>query len=147
MKVKIKRIEKDLELPRYESKGAVGFDFLARENTVIQPKQIALIPSNNIIEIPQGYALIIAPRSSMPRKTGLMFPHSIGVVDQDYCGPEDEILIQVYNFTDHPVEVQRGDKIAQGLFVPVAIAEWKEIDSMHHNQTRGGFGSTGGHFK
>lgn len=147
MKIKIKRIEKDLPLPKYESKGAVGFDFIAREDTVIQPKQIGLIPSNNIIETPPGYALVVAPRSSMPRKTGLSFPHSIGIVDQDYCGSEDEVLIQVYNFTDHPVEIQRGDKIAQGVFIPVVIADWNEVESMNHNKTRGGFGSTGGHKK
>lgn len=136
-----------MPLPKYETNGAVGFDFLARENVIIQPKQIALIPANNIIETPVGYALMIAPRSSMPKKVGLTFPHSIGIVDQDYCGSEDEALIQVYNFTDNPVKISKGDKIAQGIFVKVEIAQWEEVNSMSHNKTRGGFGSTGGHNK
>ena len=50
MKIKIKRIDTSLPLPRYETKGAVGFDFIAREDTKIAPGEIVLIPSNNIIE-------------------------------------------------------------------------------------------------
>lgn len=145
MKVKITRIDKSLPLPKHESTGAVGFDLIAREDITILAKQIALIPANNIIEVPVGYALILAPRSSMPKKTGLTFPHSIGVIDQDYRGPDDEVKIQVYNFTDEPVEIKRGDRIAQAMFVPIERAQWEELDSMEHNETRGGLGSTGGY--
>lgn len=147
MKIRIKRVDKDLPLPKHETHGSVAVDLIAREDTVIPPKQITLIPSNNIIETPPGYALILAPRSSMPKKTGLQFPHSIGIIDQDYCGPEDEVLIQVYNFTDHEVTVNRGDRIAQAMFVPIEKVEWEEVDSMDYNTTRGGVGSTGGYQK
>lgn len=142
MIVKIKRVDSSLPLPKHESAGAVAFDLIAREDTKIPSQQIVLIPSNNIIEVPEGYALVIAPRSSMPKKTGLNFPHSIGIVDQDYRGPEDEIKIQVYNYTDNEVEIKRGDRIAQAMFVPIAKAQWEELESVEHNQTRGGFGST-----
>ena len=141
MKVKICRIDKDLPLPEYHTKGAVAFDLIAREDTNVPPKEIILIPSNNIIKTPPGFALVLAPRSSMPKKTGLSFPHSIGIIDQDYCGSEDEIKIQVYNFTKKDVMIKKGDRIAQGIFIPIEKAEWKEVDLIK-KPSRGGFGST-----
>lgn len=142
MKVKIKRIDPTLPLPKYETDGAVGFDLLAREDTVIHAQSIGLIPSNVIVEVPKGYMLMVASRSSTPRKKGLLKPHGIGIIDHDYCGPEDEILIQMYNFTSQEVMVKRGEKIAQGVFVRVDSCEWDERDEME-KPTRGGFGSTG----
>lgn len=142
MKVSIQRIDTDLPLPKHESSGAVGFDFLTRETTTIEPRAIGLVPGNVIVQVPEGYALFIVPRSSLPRKKMLVCPHSIGVIDQDYHGPEDEILVQVQNISDSPVTVERGERIAQGIFVKVEQAEWEEVDG-HGAETRGGFGSTG----
>jgi dUTP pyrophosphatase len=102
------------------------------------------VPGNVIVQVPPGYALLIAPRSSLPRKKALVCPHSIGIIDQDYHGPDDEILVQVQNIGDEPVTVERGERIAQGLFVQVEQAQWQEVDG-HGAQTRGGFGSTGTH--
>ena len=65
----------------------------------------------------------------------------VGVIDQDYCGPQDEVLVQVYNFTARPVTVARGERIAQGLFVRVDRAAWEETTAAER-PTRGGFGST-----
>ena len=144
MNVNLKRLDTSLPLPKFESKGACGFDFLAREERTVAPKQIELIPANTIIEVPEGHMLMIAPRSSTPRKTGLCFPHSIGIIDQDFCGEEDEIQIQVMNFTDKPVTIKKGDRIAQGLFVKIEKAEWIEVTEITA-KTRGMFGSTGGH--
>ena len=142
MKVAIQRIDTDLPLPRYESTGAVGFDLITRETTIIEPGAIGLVPGNVIVQVPPGYALLITPRSSLPRKKALVCPHSIGIIDQDYHGPKDEILVQVQNIGTEPVTVERGERIAQGLFVKVEQAQWKEVDG-HGAQTRGGFGSTG----
>lgn len=141
MKVKIKRIDPTLPLPVYETSGSVGFDLLAREKTEVKAGEIALIPANVIVEVPQGYALILASRSSTPRKHGLTKPHGIGVIDQDYCGPDDEVKIQVLNFTQKPVIIERGTKIAQGLFVRTDRFEFDEVSGIK-NQNRGGFGST-----
>ena len=141
MHVSIQRIDQSLPLPQYETAGAVGFDLITRESTTVEPGAIALVPGNVIVRVPQGYALLIVPRSSMPRKKGLVCPHSIGVIDQDYHGEKDELLVQVQNITDHPVTVERGERIAQGLFVKVERAQWDEVDG-HGAQTRGGFGST-----
>ena len=141
MKVRITRIDRSLPLPQYETKGSVGVDLIAREDVVVEPGEIVLIPGNIIIETPPGWMFMVASRSSTPRKKGLKFPHSIGIIDQDYCGSKDEIMIQVYNFTDKPTTVHRGEKIAQGIFVRVDRAIFEEIEDMG-NTTRGGFGST-----
>ena len=141
MKVCIKRIDTTLPLPKHESVGAVGFDFVTRETTQIPPGKIALVPGNVIVQVPEGYALLIVPRSSLPRKKCLVCPHSIGVIDQDYHGPEDEILVQVQNTSKETVEVSRGERIAQGMFVKVEQAQWIEVED-HGAATRGGFGST-----
>ncbi|KKU80025.1 MAG: Deoxyuridine 5'-triphosphate nucleotidohydrolase Dut, partial [Candidatus Peregrinibacteria bacterium GW2011_GWA2_47_7] len=115
MKVRIKRIDTSLPLPVYETQGSVGFDILVREDTTIASKEIALVPGNIIVEVPKDHMLVVASRSSTPRKKGLLPPHGIGIIDHDYCGPEDEIKVQVYNFTDAPVVISRGEKIAQGV--------------------------------
>jgi dUTP pyrophosphatase len=144
MQIDIRRIDPELPLPTYASSGAVGFDIITRETTVVEPGKIALVPGNVIVKVPEGFALLIVPRSSMPRKKGLVCPHSIGVIDCDYHGEKDEILVQVQNVTDAPVTVERGERIAQGLFVKVDKADWREVDD-HGAPTRGGFGSTGTH--
>ncbi|MFH1623172.1 MAG: dUTP diphosphatase [Candidatus Aenigmatarchaeota archaeon] len=142
MKVAIKRIDKELPLPVYETGGAVGFDIMCREDTTIGPKSIGRIPGNAIVKVPEGYALVVALRSSTPARKHLLCPHGIGVVDNDYCGEDDELMVQVYNFSDSAVTVGRGEKVAQGVFVKVEKAEWEEVDEMD-KASRGGFGSTG----
>ncbi len=142
MKVKIKRIDKSLPLPVYETDGSVGFDLLAREEIEIHPDEITLIPANVIVEVPKGYALILASRSSTPKRHGLTKPHGIGVIDNDYCGPEDELKIQVKNFRSQKVVIRKGEKVAQGLFVKTDRLQFEEVDQIEAG-SRGGFGSTG----
>lgn len=141
MRVAITRVDPSLALPRYATEGAAGFDFYCRETVEIPAGAIATIPSNVIIAVPDGYVLIVALRSSTPRSKGLIIPNGIGVIDRDYCGPEDEIGIIVYNVGHHQVTVARGERIAQGLLMPVARVEWDEIAAQ--GASRGGFGSTG----
>jgi dUTP pyrophosphatase len=71
-----------------------------------------------------------------------MVANGVGVIDADYCGPDDEIKIQVLNITDAPVKVTRGDRLAQGIVLPCPAIEWEEVAEMTV-PTRGGFGSTG----
>jgi dUTP pyrophosphatase len=141
MNVRIKRIDKSLPLPNYQTNGSVGFDIYAREDTIIPGKNIGLVPGNIIVETPPGYMLLLALRSSTPKKKGLHKPHGIGVIDNDYCGENDEIKVQVFNATEKEVKVEKGERIAQGIFVKVDRFEWDETDSM--GKSRGGFGSTG----
>lgn len=131
-------------MPTYHTAGSVGFDLITRETTTIAPGAIGLVPGNVIVQVPKGYALLILPRSSLPRKKALVCPHSLGVIDADYHGPEDEIFVQVKNISDAPVTVERGERIAQGLFVKTERAEWEEVED-HGAESRGGFGSTGTH--
>src|SRR5256885_11517288 len=137
LEVTIKRIDISLPLPTYATSGSVGFDLLCREDTGIAPRTLGRIPANVIVQTPPGYMLLITLRSSTPRRKGLLIPHGIGVIDQDYCGEGDEIMLQVYNFRGEPITVERGERLAQGMFVPIARATWHEVGEV--GQGRGGF--------
>jgi dUTP pyrophosphatase len=140
---RIKRLTPEVPLPKYETAGAAGFDLSASRDLVIAPGTVALVPTGLVIEVPQGYFLGIFARSSTPLKRGLMVANGVGVIDSDYCGPNDEIKIQVLNFTQASISVSRGDRIAQGLFLPVAQVAWHEVDDAPRADSRGGFGATG----
>lgn len=144
MKVIIKRVDSTLPMPEYHTDGSVGFDFIVRESTTIASHAFALIPANVIVQTPSGYMLMVALRSSIPRKKNLIIPHGLGVIDQDYCGPDDEIKIQVYNVGSEPIIIERGERIAQGIFVKIEQAQWQEVFEVVA-PSRGGFGSTGTH--
>jgi len=141
LNVRITRLDKTLPLPEYHTPGAVAFDFYSSVDTTIQPHSQALIPSNFIIEVPRGYFLMLAARSSLTKK-GLMLHNGIGVIDQDYHGPEDVVKMLLYNFTDTAITVGRGERIAQGLILPITRATWQEVDVLK-SESRGGFGTTG----
>lgn len=141
MIVRITRRDASVSLPARESSGAAGFDLAASADVTIAPGTIALVPTGLIIKVPDGWFLGIFARSSTPLKRGLMVANGVGVIDSDYCGPEDEVKIQVLNFTQAPVHVKRGDRIAQGIFLKYAPPEWEEGEPA--GTTRGGFGSTG----
>jgi dUTP pyrophosphatase len=141
--IRISRLDPSVPLPHYQTLGAAGFDLAASADVLVPPGTIALVPTGLVIQAPAGHFLAIFARSSTPLKKGLMVANGVGVVDQDYCGPADEVKIQVLNFTAQPVEVKRGDRIAQGLFIPVMRAEWEEVDGDLRAGSRGGFGATG----
>ena len=141
LKVQIKRVDKELPLPVYETDGSVGFDLICRETVHVKPGYFEKVHANVIVKTPPGYMLIIAYRSSTPARYGLIMPNSIGVIDQDFCGEEDELVIPLWNFTNAKTVVRRGTKIAQGIFVKIAKPEWEEVDEMSI-KSRGGFGST-----
>ncbi|MBX4187936.1 MAG: dUTP diphosphatase [Candidatus Doudnabacteria bacterium] len=142
MKVKIRKSDPNVCLPVYGTKDAAAFDIASNEDVIVKPKEIKLIHTGLFFQCPPGYFLAIFSRSSTPITKGLMFPHSVGILDPDYSGPEDEALILVYNFIDKPVEIKKGDRIAQGMFLPMQQVSWEETDTLKE-KTRGGFGSTG----
>ena len=92
--------------------------------------------------MPSGHFLAIFARSSTPLKRGLVVANGVGVLDPDYCGPKDEVLIQVLNIRGTEVEVKRGDRLAQGIVLPAPRVAWQEVEDLREI-TRGGFGSTG----
>ena len=142
--VAVRRLNPSVALPAYQTPGAAGFDLAASEDVVVEPGAIALVPTGLVIKVPEGHFLGIFARSSTPLKRGLMVANGVGVIDQDYCGPADEVKVQVLNFTNTSVRVARGDRIAQGLFIPVTRARWEEAAGDLRDGSRGGFGATGG---
>ena len=68
--------------------------------------------------------------------------NGIGIIDSDYAGPEDEIHLILQNITNKPVQLKKGDRVAQGMFLPITRATFEEVEEMPH-KNRGGFGSTG----
>jgi dUTP pyrophosphatase len=141
MNVRIRRLDERVALPEYQTDGAAGFDLAARVAVTIAPGQVALVPTGLVIEVPAGHFLGVFARSSTPLKRGLMVANGVGVVDSDYCGATDEIKIQVLNFTNAPVTVGEGERVAQGVILPLVRATW--VESAIDRTPRGGFGSTG----
>lgn len=142
MRVNVHRIDATLPLPAYHTSGACAFDIYARETTVVAAGKLAHIPSNLIIEVPVGYVLQLSLRSGTPKRLGLLMPNAPGLIDQDFCGPTDEIKVAVVNFNAEDVTVERGARFAQGEFVKIERAEWQETQTMRSTD-RGSFGSTG----
>ncbi len=140
-KIEIKRFDKSLPLPEYKTSGAAGFDFAARETIKIKPGDLGMIPLNLAVATPKGHFMLLCARSST-YKLGLTMINGIGIIDPDFCGDEDEFKFLVQNFTKKTVVVEKGTRVAQGVFVPFAKAAWKEVSKMKA-KTRGGFGSTG----
>lgn len=142
MRLKIKRLDPAVGLPQPATGHAAGFDLASAVDMEIPPRSIRLVGTGLVIAVPNGYFLGIFARSSTPLKKGLMVANGVGVVDADYCGPADEIKIQLLNLTDAPVTINRGDRLAQGIVLPFPRVEWDEVAEMEV-PTRGGFGSTG----
>lgn len=141
MKIKIKRFDKTLPLPEYKTKGAAGFDVSARETVRLKPGEVGLIPLNLAIATPKGHFMLLCARSST-YKLGLTMINGIGIIDSDFCGDGDEFRFAAQNFTKKTITIEKGTRIAQGIFVKFTKANWQEVSKMKA-KTRGGFGSTG----
>jgi dUTP diphosphatase len=140
--VRIRRLDPSVELPAYATPGSAAFDLAASETLVIAPGEVRLVPTGLVIEVPVGMFLGVFARSSTPLKKGLMVANGVGVVDSDYCGPTDEIKVPTINITSSPVEIKRGDRIAQGILLPSPQIGWEEVTELA-TTSRGGFGGTG----
>jgi dUTP pyrophosphatase len=141
MHVKITRLDPSVPLPAYATAASAGFDLTAAHDVEIPPREIRLVGTGLVMKVPDGHFLAIVARSSTPLKRGLMVANGVGVIDSDYCGPADEIKIQLINVTNASVVVRRGDRIAQGLLLPAPRLTFEESETTA--TSRGGFGSTG----
>jgi dUTP pyrophosphatase len=137
--IRYKRTLVNATTPHYQTAGAAGFDMTIAEGVVIQPGSLMLITTGLVIATPKDHYLRITGRSSTPRKWGVQIIE--GVIDEDYCGDDDVIKLQVWNFTDRPQTLPMGARIAQGIFIPITRGTFVPTDKM--GQSRGGFGSTG----
>ena len=142
MRLKIKRLDPTIPLPAYGTDEAAGFDLAAAHDVVVPAGCIVLVRTGLIIEVPTGHCLAIFARSSTPLKRGLLVANGVGVIDPDYSGPNDEVMIQLLNFTASEVAVARGDRLAQGIILPAPRVTWQEVSQLK-DVTRGGFGGTG----
>lgn len=130
------------DLPRYQTPGAAAFDLAAAADLVVAPGQLALVPTGLVFAVPDGHFLAIVARSSLPRR-GLIVANGLGVVDSDYRGPADEARVLVLNYTDAPVAITKGDRIAQAFVLRVPRVAFVPLAHEDGDTSRGGFGSTG----
>jgi dUTP pyrophosphatase len=140
--VKILKTHPDAVIPEYKTPGACGFDFTIIENRTVEPGEIVRLRTGLIFCVPIGHVLLIAARSSLAKKFGLIVPQGTAIIDQDFCGPEDELLMQVQNTRATPVEVKKGDRLLQGLVVPFSRVAFDAVSGLS-GPSRGGFGTTG----
>ena len=138
----ITRVHPEATLPTYATSGSIGFDLPLLETLTVPAHGTAKTRTGLIIRVPPGYGLFLFPRSSTFGKTGLLLANTVGVVDQDFCGPADELQIQLWNPQDRDVTVEKGTRLVQGVFLPTVQAVWKE-NPIETTASRGGFGSTG----
>ncbi len=142
MQLTISRLSPHVPFPSYATTGSAAFDLAAAAPVEVPPHGIALVPTGLVVAVPTGHFLAIFARSSTPLKRGLMVANGVGVVDADYCGPADEVKVQVINVTDAPVHVAAGDRIAQAMVLAAPRLDLVERP-VGTSTSRGGFGSTG----
>jgi dUTP pyrophosphatase len=141
--VRFKKVRTGAVAPRYMSEGAAGLDLAsaASESITISPGERAAVPTGLALEIPPGFEGQVRPRSGLARKHGITLPNAPGTIDSDYRG---EVLVLLLNTGRDPFVVSPGDRIAQLVIAPVAIATLEEASDLSHTaRGEGGFGHTG----
>lgn len=141
MRVKIKRFDRSLPLPKYQTSGAAAFDLYARSQVTIAPHQVEKVPLNIALQLPKDYWALLAARSSLHKK-GLIMANAIGIGDYDYRGDEDEYHAALYNLTGKPVTIKKGERIVQMIILQREQVKFDEAEEFR-TKSRGGFGSTG----
>ena len=142
-KILIKRLSKEISLPKYETAGSSGMDLAANitGNIIIDPGKTAIIPTGLALSVPKGFELQIRPRSGLAAKQKISVLNTPGTIDSDYRG---EIKVILINQGQETFKVEKGLRIAQMVVCPVVQAQIKEVEYLSETE-RGkcGFGSTG----
>ena len=141
--VLIKRLSKNIELPKYETNGSSGMDLSANieKKIEIEPGKTSIIPTGISVSIPKNFEIQIRSRSGLAAKSQISVLNSPGTIDADYRGELKVILINLGNKT---FVIKKGARIAQMVLCPIVKAKFKEVDSLDDtNRGVGGFGSTG----
>ena len=139
----IKRLSKDVALPKYETKGSSGLDLAANIDKQIKifPGKSEVIPTGLALAIPRNFEIQIRPRSGLAAKKQISILNTPGTIDADYRGELKVILI---NLSDKVFVVEKGLRIAQMVLSPVIKATLKEVTELENtDRGSGGFGSTG----
>jgi dUTP pyrophosphatase len=129
-------------LPERAHRGDAGLDLAAAEPAGLLPGARAAIGTGIAVAIPAGHAGLVVPRSGLARRHGITVANAPGLIDAGYRG---ELTVLLVNLGDAPYRIEPGDRIAQLVVVPVALAEAREVDELPPSDGRGegGFGSTG----
>ena len=139
----IKRLSKNIILPKYETSGSSGLDLSANIKTSvkIEPGKTTIIPTGISVSIPKNFEIQIRPRSGLAAKNQISVLNTPGTIDADYRG---EIKVILINLSKETFVVENGARIAQMVVCPVIKAKLKEVDSLDNtSRGSGGFGSTG----
>jgi dUTP pyrophosphatase len=137
----VRRLREDAVLPNQAYEGDAGLDLVACESLTLQPGERAVVPIGIAVEIPDGYAGFVQPRSGLAARHGIGVVNSPGLIDSGYRG---EIRVVLLN-TDRneTFEVRPGMRIAQLVVAPVASVRLVEVDELAASERGGrGFGSS-----
>lgn len=136
--VKLKKMHPEAKTPFYATEGSAACDFYSVENTIIEAGETKKIPTGIALEIPSTHFIKLEGRSGFSAK-GIL--KAGGVIDSDYRG---EIHIVLSNSTKQPFSVEKGDRIAQGILMPINHAQFQEVSELSETKRgTGGFQSTG----
>jgi len=139
----IKRLSKNVTLPRYETEDSSGLDLAANIDKQIKilPGKSEIIPTGLAVAIPKNFEIQIRPRSGLAAKNQVSVLNTPGTIDADYRG---EIKVILINLSDKVFVVEKGLRIAQMVVCPVIKASLKEVTKLEATERgSGGFGSTG----
>ena len=143
VKVLVKKLNPNIELPKYKTEGSSGLDLMAFiDNPIkISPNTSALIPTGISVAISNDLEIQIRPRSGLAAKSSVTILNTPGTIDSDYRG---EIKIILFNHGKEDFIIKNKDRVAQMILVPIIKIEFEEVDELP-NTIRGsdGFGSTG----
>ena len=139
MKVKIKKLNPEATIPSYAHPGDVGLDLHSLENYELKSGERKIFDLGFALEFESGYVAMIKDKGGLPKNAGL---HTMGgVFDAGYRG---EYNVNLINLSDTPYKIEKGDKLAQLIILPVAQAELEETDDLSESSRGDGrFGSTG----
>ena len=143
VKVLIKKLSTEVELPSYKTSGASGMDLMAfiKSSITVKPKTSILVPTGLIMAFSEDYEVQIRPRSGLAAKNNISVLNTPGTIDSDYRG---EIKVIIYNYGDNDFIINNKDRIAQMILTPVVKMELEETDNLPKTiRGKGGFGSTG----
>lgn len=141
--IRIKRLDDGLPLPSYAHTGDAGADLHTRVDVSLAPGERVLVPTGLAIALPVGYVGLVHPRSGLASRVGLSIVNAPGTVDAGYRGEIQVCLINLDPAT--PIELKRGDRIAQLVIQQVELADFVEVDELDYTERgTGGHGSTGG---
>lgn len=143
MKLKIKKLNENVNIPEYKSEGAAGMDLYANidKPVTLRPLQRKLIPTGLSIELEHGYEAQIRPRSGMALKNGISVLNTPGTIDEDYRG---EVGIIAVNLSTDEYTIQPQERIAQMVITKVEQADIEVVTELSDTERGdGGFGHTG----